>query len=335
MRVALIVAALFVVATGPAGAVERIPAATLRQNLFASCFHTETDGWAVGDLARMFRTTDGGKSWERHDTSTGRSFVALSCPDAQHLWAAGQLGEITHSTDGGTTWTLQQTGVQRKLLDIDFATLQHGLAVGDYGTLLRTDDGGTTWARVPIPHDITLPPDVAEVVDPGDVVLYAVAFPDPEHAWVAGEFGVILASADGGRTWQAQKTPVETSLFGVAFADARRGWAVGLESTLLATTDGGTTWTTVQVDTPKGFPLALYDVAVHGQYGWAAGNSGLLLHSRDGGVSWQLVEVPVQLRGAWFRAVSLLEGGRGFIMGSKGMVLSTDGDGFVPLKQRF
>jgi len=302
-------AALLAVATGPAGAGDRIPAATLRQNLFASCFHTETDGWAVGDLARMFSTNDGGKSWERHNTSTRRSFVALSCPDAQHLWAAGQLGEIMHSADGGKTWTLQQTGVQRKLLDIDFATVQRGLAVGDYGTLLRTDDGGTTWARVPIPHDITLPPDVAEVVDPGDT--------------------------DGGRTWQVQKSPVETSLFGVFFADAQRGWAVGMESTLLATTDGGATWQKVEVDTPKGFPLALYDVAVHGQYGWAVGNSGLLLHSRDRGASWHLVEVPVQLRGAWFRTVSLLEGGRGFIMGAKGMVLSTDGDRFTPLKQRF
>jgi photosystem II stability/assembly factor-like uncharacterized protein len=261
--------------------------------------------------------------------------VALSCPDAQHLWAAGQLGEITHSTDGGTTWTLQPTGVQRKLLDVDFVSPQRGLAVGDYGTLLRTDDGGTTWARVPLPHDITLPPDVAEVVDSGDVVLYAVAFPDPDHAWVVGEFGVILASTDGGQTWHPQKTPVETSLFSVYFADAQRGWAVGLESTLLATTDGGVTWNKVPVDTPKGFPLALYDVAVHGQHGWAVGNSGLLLHTGDAGVSWQLVAVPVQLRGSWFRTVSLLDGGRGFIMGSRGMVLSTDGDRIVPLKQRF
>ena len=80
-------------------------------------------------------------------------------------------------------------------------------------------------------------------------------------------------------------------------------------------------------------PLALYDVAVHGQYGWVVGNSGLLLHSRDGGTSWQLVDVPVQLRGSWFRGVSLLEGGRGFIVGSKGMVLTTDGDDRVSVRK--
>ena len=116
------------------------------------------------------------------------------------------------------------------------------MAVGDFGTMVRTEDGGTTWTKVALPTDIKLPEDVAEVVEPGDVVLYDVDLRRPRPRLGVGEFGVILASADGGSTWHPQTSPVETTLFGVYFADPQRGWAVGIEATLLHTTDGGTTW---------------------------------------------------------------------------------------------
>src|SRR5262249_6823828 len=162
-------------------------------------------------------------------------------------------------------------------------------------TLLRTEDGGTTWSKVALPADLKLPADVAEIVDPGDVVLYSVAFADADHAYAVGEFGTILASDDGGATWHQQPSSVETSLFGVSFADPQRGWAVGIEATLLATTDGGATWHKQTVETPKGFLLSLYDVQVRGNYGWAVGNSGFLLSSKDAGATWQLAKVSVQM----------------------------------------
>ncbi|MFQ5666000.1 MAG: WD40/YVTN/BNR-like repeat-containing protein [Candidatus Binatia bacterium] len=333
---AIAVAISAVTLARPSRAGERVSAAVLRQNLFSACFQNDQEGWVVGDLGRIFHTTDGAKTW--HIQSAGnatRSFVSLACPDEGDLWAAGQAGEIAHSADAGTTWTLQRSSTNRQLLGVAFGNRQRGLAVGDFGVMLRTGDGGATWAKVPFPQGVTLPPDVAEVVDPGDVVLYAVSFADPEHAWIVGEFGVILASSDGGLTWHAQDSPVQTSLFGVFFADQQRGWAVGLEATLLQTTDGGRTWRKVHVESPYGFALALYGVQVRGNYGWAVGNSGFLLNSKDAGATWQLVNVPVQLRSSWFRDMSLLPDGRGYIVGAKGLVLAADRDRFTPSKVRF
>lgn len=326
-------ASLLVAAAAQAG-VDQLASADLRQNLFDACIVGDTEAWMVGDLGRLFHTTDGAKSWERRPTPGGLSFVALACPSRTDLWAAGQAGQILHSSDGGATWAEQQSGAKRQLLSIAFATAQRGLAVGDFGTLLRTDDGGATWSTVALPADIVLPPEAAEVVDPGDIVLYGVTFADPEHAWAVGEFGIILASSDGGRTWQQQASSVEMSLFGVWFADARRGWAVGLEATLLATVDGGEHWERRAVETPKGFVLALYDIEVRGQHGWAIGNSGFLLHSADGGASWQMVKVPVQMGSTWFRGVALRPDGRGYIVGARGLMLTVDGQGFTPSKER-
>jgi photosystem II stability/assembly factor-like uncharacterized protein len=311
------------------------PAAEMRQNLFASCFLNAQEGWTVGDLGRIFHTVDGAKTWQQQDAGTKRPFVGLACIDATHLWAAGQVGQIAHSSDAGKTWQMQTSGTNRQLLDIAFANARRGVAVGDYGTLVRTDDGGTTWNKVPLPTDITLPHEIAETVDPGDILLYDVSFVDPDHAWIAGEFGVILASTDGGQTWHGQTSGVEETLFGISFADQQRGWAVGLDATLLSTTDGGMSWRKQEIETPKGFSPAIYDIGVLDNYGWAVGNNGFLLSSKDAGTTWQRVKVPAQMGSSWFRAVSLLPEGRGFIVGATGLVLAADRDSFTPLKQRF
>ena len=310
------------------------PAAEMRQNLFGSCFVSDTEGWAVADLGRIFHTTDAGSTWERLNPGARHQFVGITCAGG-NIWVAGQVGEIARSTDGGKTWQMQTSGTQRQLLDIAFGSPQRGLAVGDYGTLLRTDDGGATWAKIALPSDIKLPPDIADVVDPGDVLLYSATFADADHAWIAGEFGVILASADGGLTWHQQTSSVESTLFGISFADQQHGWAVGLDALLLHTTDGGITWARQAIETPKGFSPALYGVRVVGSYGWAVGNNGFLLNSVDAGNTWQTVKVPAQMGSSWFRDISLLPDGRGFIVGANGLVLTANRDTYTALKKRF
>ncbi len=312
-----------------------VPAAELRQNLFATCFANSEEGWAVGDLGRIFHTTNGARTWTRQDAGTKRPYVAIACAEHGSLWVAGQAGQIAHSADDGRTWHPQASGTQRELLDIAFGSPQRGIAVGDFGTIVRTDDGGATWAKQAFPPGLKLPPDVADVVDPGDVLLYAVAFADADHVWMAGEFGTILASTDGGRTWGQQPTSVESTLFAITFADQQHGWAVGLDATLLHTTDGGISWAKLDTEKPKGFSPALYDVAVRGTYGWAVGDNGYLLSSTDSGNTWKMVKVPMQMGSSWFSGVDLRPDGRGFIVGATGLVLAADRDTFTPLKQRF
>lgn len=331
----VLAAALAVGGVRVAAHAETFRAADMRRKLFSTCFVSERQGWAVGDLGRIFHTTDGAQTWQQQDAGTKRAFVAISCVDDRTLWVAGQSGQIAHSADGGATWHMQRSGTQRQLLDIAFADARRGLAVGDFGTILRTDDGGASWTTVPFPKSMKLPADVADIVDPGDVLLYAVSFVDAAHVWMAGEFGTILASADGGLTWQQQPTPVESTLFAITFADLQHGWAVGLDTTLLHTTDGGISWAKQEAEKPKGFSPALYGVQVRGTYGWAVGDNGYLLNSVDAGASWHMVKVPVQMGSSWFSGLALRADGRGFVVGAGGLVLATDRDSFTPLKQRY
>src|SRR5258705_13850355 len=77
----------------------------VRQNLFAACFPSDREGWMVGELGRIIRTSDGGKTWVRQDAGTKRPFLAMSCLDAKTAWIAGKEGIVYATTDGGDTWT--------------------------------------------------------------------------------------------------------------------------------------------------------------------------------------------------------------------------------------
>jgi photosystem II stability/assembly factor-like uncharacterized protein len=168
-------------------------------------------------------------------------------------------------------------------------------------------------------------------VEPGDVNLYGMSYGDADHVWVVGEFGIVIASADGGRTWQQQHTPVESTLCGVRFLDASKGFAVGIDSTILATTDGGTTWRTVTA------PLAqrsFYDIALRGPNGWIVGDSGTVLKTTDDGATWKIEPVSIKLAANWIRALSLSPTGTGLAVGSEGLVFRIDGTKIERLEGR-
>jgi len=189
--------------------------------------------------------------------------------------------------------------------------------------MIHTEDAGRHWTVDRVPSHIELPESALDIgVEPGDVNLYAVSYGDPDHVWVVGEFGTIMTSADGGRTWSQQHGLVESTLFGVHFVDTRRGWAVGMDSAILRTEDGGTTWTS------QSAPLAqrsYYDVSVSGRQGWIVGSAGTVLKTSDGGESWTAEPLPIELAANWIRSVWLTPEGHGLAVGAEGLVFGIDG----------
>lgn len=323
-RILLHAALWWVLLLARASMVQALAPEEIRQDLFEPCFLNQREGWIVGERGRIFHTADGGASFERLFIDTRRAFLSIECFPDRRLVVVGQAGIIYRSEDGGQTWSKVESGTDRNLLSVDFADARVGVAVGDFGTILRTTDGGQSWVRVPVPEELPLPEDIAEIIMPGDVLLYDVHFPTPQRGWIVGEFGVMLTTADGGATWEARKGPVESTLFGVHFADEQRGWAVGLEAVMLHTTDGGNTWSSRTIRSRSGFVLSLYDIAVQGSFGWAVGDSGFVLRSTDGGETWQQVALPIELAANWLRGVSLAPDSTGAIVGAEGLILAVD-----------
>lgn len=310
----------------PAGASggEPIALGAVRQSLFGTCYTSDREAWMIGELGRIFHTTDGGASWERQDASTKRPFLAIACVGPGRAWIAGKNGAMYRTDDGGGTWTEVATGSNRHVFALAFANAERGHAVGDFGTMVHTEDGGASWTVQGVPEHVELPEMALDMgVEPGDVNLYGISFGDADRVWTVGEFGTIMASQNGGLAWTQQRGPFESTLFGVYFTDPMHGWAVGLDSVILKTDDGGVTWTPLN---PPVRQRSFYDVRIVGRRGWIVGDTGTVLTSTDGGATWRQEELPITLAANWLRSVFFTPAGEGLAVGADGLVLRLDGD---------
>lgn len=158
------------------------------------------------------------------------------------------------------------------------------VAVGERG-LVAVKDGEGAWRQVPVPVS---------------TLLTAVAFVDGERGWAVGHAGVILASDDGGRSWQlqfdgraanrqfhawaeARVATLEAELAALPpDAPARDEREYALEDARFALEDAEAALETGPVD-------PFLDVHfLDAERGFAVGAYGLLVRTDDGGASWRL-----------------------------------------------
>ena len=83
------------------------------------------------------RTTDGGATWTRHDSDSGRFLWDVVFFDTMEGWAVGSFGTTMHSADGGVTWESRPTPTESHLRSVSFPDRNNGWAVGDGGAVLR------------------------------------------------------------------------------------------------------------------------------------------------------------------------------------------------------
>jgi photosystem II stability/assembly factor-like uncharacterized protein len=142
-----------------------------------------------------------------------------------------------------------------KTLLLDITQTNAGyFAVGERGHVLTSMDG-KSWTQVGnIPTRSTLT---------------SIAAID-QQLWVGGHDGIILASADGGKTWTRQRIDIfapgsaepaqGAPILDIIFMDAKHGFAIGAYSLMLETQDAGATWTQRKINVaaaaPKDAPVA-------------------------------------------------------------------------------
>lgn len=195
---------------------------------------------------------------------------------------------------------------QSLLLDVAV----HGstvVAVGERGHVIVSHDDGNTWVQSATPVSI---------------MLTAVALPNDKDIWVVGHEGLIMHSADGGKTWDVQygNPYVEPAaddmeamdnmdqragqpLLDVWFKDANKGFAIGAYGYFLQTSDGGKTWEDWSDRMPNEDQWHLNSIASRdGTRFYVVGEKGVIFRSDDGGESWASVTSPYE--GSLFGAIA-------------------------------
>jgi photosystem II stability/assembly factor-like uncharacterized protein len=181
--------------------------------------------------------------------------------------------------------------MKNRLLHADGARAGNRVvAIGDHGYIVVSDDGAS-WRRAKSPRS---------------PLLTALQFVDDKRGWAVGHDAVILATADGGESWQMQfSAPKEQRpLLGVLFLDDKRGMAVGAYGAFYETADGGARWAARKVIEDDKHLNAIVDLG-KGQL-LIVGESGTLLRSGDSGATWKPVASPY--KGSFFGAAVARDG---------------------------
>jgi len=210
-------------------------------------------GIAAGDSSPLFPsgvffTKDGGKSWQPVPTDAKGNWLAADFPDlrsggvagaggnfaslmrgrvvnppaieigrrafrAMRLvlptdgWLVGDGGLVMTTRDLGASWQLPPGELPEIVREnFDFAGVAVSSSqvwiVGTPGTrMVRSADGGQSWRLVPTGQSAPL---------------RAITFVDADTGFAVGDLGTILATTDGGRSWQVQRRGGERAALLVA-----------------------------------------------------------------------------------------------------------------------
>ena len=286
-------------------------------------------GWAVGDRGAIWHTDDGGRHWSLERSGVDCQLSSVLFLDVNRGWAAGgytqpythaSSGVVLRTRDGGRTWAQEARSVIPAISRIGCFDATHLWAVGRSSAVfpsgvITSDDGGRSWSSLPageshgwLTGDL-IDPHTGAVAGrssalamirrraveplPADFSLRTLArmqLVAPTGGWMVGDGGLILSTADLGKTWQTSGGELPEVVRG-AFdftALAVRGphvWVAGTPGTrVLHTADGGTQWS--MADTEQPLPLCALSF-VDEKFGWAVGELGTILATTDGGESWQ------------------------------------------------
>ena len=186
-------------------------------------------GWAAGIGRLMFKTEDGGETWQQLNMTSLDNiyFQSVHFTDQNNGWAAGYIvgtsptqNTVIYTNDGGTNWTtqLQTPGVRMYLHFIDGL---NGWAAGG-SSIFRTTNGGVVWD--------SLSSGTSENI-------YDIYFINNYMGWVVGSNGLILYTSDSGNTWLNDSVGINDNLFTVFALDSINVWAAGDNGVLLRKND--------------------------------------------------------------------------------------------------
>lgn len=260
--------------------------------------------------------------------SDGPTIFSLSFADSKHGWALTPA-QFSETTDGGKSWNpkLKFENADRSFYSFTLISPATGVIVGTerknkrYAPMiLRTENGGKSWEEGSI--NVTPQPNAKEASR-----LHSVSFCNSEVGWATGN-DLILRTADGGRTWQTQRSGhSEQLLFGIACVSPERAWAVGQNGFVLYTDDAGKHWRRQDVGTND----TLLRVRFFDNTGWIVGGQagrGTLLRTSDG-TNWE--QLPLENSNVLFDIY--MKDQAGWIVGAAGTIWKTNDRGQTWVKE--
>ena len=245
-------------------------------------------GWFNGPHGILYRTTDGGMTWEYLTHGIGMDIEHIEMLTDSFGMALADNGYLLRTTNAGRDWSVQKLEVtgqifarDENLYALDIVDQNFAAAAGPGGTVFKTLDGGLTWLSIGYPNL------------PGDFWIEDVEFIDhnvgylvgSDHSW-SSDKGVYMTT-NGGLTWTRPFD--DSALAHVDAVDRQHVWIMHIAGRLHATRNGGQTWSdTYLPDVYFGDDATIMDMEfLDADTGWVCGWWDYVARTSDGGDTWQ------------------------------------------------
>ncbi|WP_104005857.1 WD40/YVTN/BNR-like repeat-containing protein [Marinobacterium lutimaris] len=233
---------------------------------------------SVGERGFILISDDAGRSWQQIQSPVSVTLTRVVFATPQQGWAVGHAGVVLHTKDGGLTWQKQLDGMRiaelevtaatdaynldpnqenefklkmakrlvedgpdKPLLNLYFSDAHNGMVIGAYGLALTTEDGGASW------HSIS-----NHLDNPSGLHLYDI-IENNGTLYIAGEQGLLLASYDGGGSFEELNSPSMGSLFGLVSTENGAIVIYGLRGGIYLSEDSGDSWQEI----PNRLPITI------------------------------------------------------------------------------
>jgi len=312
--------------------------------------------------------------WEFIETQTQADLLTGESLNGE-IWVFGTEGTLGKSLDGGLTWEFDMLGsVEWSSSDSGFGSIAIASSDGMVIVLENIGEGeDDVNEEIPqVPNDaginaiaLTSADSFVTVGPNGEIWKYqegvwenrsigveedllSISFLDSQNGLISGEGGMILATTDGGYSWDYRDSPAETSestIIGIDYFSTVRAYAITDEGHILKSSREGTVpvgfvWNVVEIEReyppgggdefePGGNTLdfEVSSVELLSQFKMIlTGPNGYLALSKDGGniVSQQMIPVS---NVTVFNAVVMQDAFRGVVIGDGGLVIRTENAG--------
>jgi photosystem II stability/assembly factor-like uncharacterized protein len=270
-------------------------------NFSEIAFFDSSIGWVAGEQGGLFKTIDGGESWQKISLFSV-NFTSLAVPSSSHIYLVSETGEFVKSTDGGNSWSISQIQYPYDEYKLHFFSEKTGYCSGKFlNRLIKTTDGGNSWTELgnylngsffadslngwvyfnPLfeTQNSTLIctndggltwKDTVEV----EGIINTLFFLDPSNGWYSSGYD-LYHSTDGGLHWNMVLPWTDFQIKQIYFLNDNEGFFLAdkqYSTSLYQTVDGGFTYQEIKSNT-----YLTYLNLTNRRFGWAAGNNGQIL----------------------------------------------------------
>jgi photosystem II stability/assembly factor-like uncharacterized protein len=193
------------------------------------CFANSLTGYVCGNAGAVYKTTDGGLTWNLRNTGIANvKLNAISFQDDANGIAVGDNGSVYWTSTGAVSWFPQISGTTRNLLAVHYYASFQAYITGEWGVILK----------------FTGIPTLTSIISRTTSDIRAISGTSATDIHIAGGGGFIRNNKNGSNEFlNFEINPMMANIVSMDYLNSSTGYAISsLHDVVIKTTNSGQSW---------------------------------------------------------------------------------------------